>query len=311
MSSRSKSVRASLHLAAVLALLPAWPASAQKEEAQQAGEVEVVVEEEEEEEKSGPGSRFSGQIQFDFTNAYFFRGILNERSSLIVQPWAEIYLNLFASDDGFIRDVTAGFGVWNSIHDRKTLAENSPSNLYETDWYPVLSIGLPGGVSYTTTYYWYTSPNGAFDTVEELNLELAWDDSEYLGRFAMGPYMNWAIETNRTSLGNAEGVGLQLGVEPTLFELDNDDLPLAFTFPLEVGLSVEDYYEGDDGSDETFGYISYGVTATLPIAFVDASYGAWSVILSGKGMHFGDTLAEVNKHDDNYGVVTGSIGVEF
>ena len=307
MACTSKSVRASIYLAALLATLPAWRAGAQATAAGEEVEVEV---EEVEEEKSGPGSRISGTVQFDFTNAYYFRGILNERASFIWQPWAELYLNLYGSDDGIIRDFTVGFGVWNSVHDRKTLAEHSPSNLYETDWYPTISIGLPGGVTFDTTYYWYTSPNGAFDTVEELNFGLAWDDSEYLP-FALAPYMNWAFETERTSLGNDRGVGVQLGVEPTLFELDNDDWPLGFTAPVEIGLSVEDYYEGDDGSDETFGYISYGVAATLPIGIIDPSYGAWSIILKGQGFHFGDTLAEVNKHDDNYGVVTGSIALEF
>ncbi len=284
--------------AATLALATAGIASAQTEVA--------VVEEEEEE-----ASRWSGVMQFDFTNAYYFRGILNERSDFIFQPWAELYLNLYASDDGPIRDLTVGMGVWNSIHHDKTLAENSPSTFYETDWYPVISIGLPWDLSLTTTYYFYLSPNGAFDEVQELNFELAWDDSETLGRFALAPWMNIATETYNTSLGNDEGTGMQFGVEPLLYEFESDRLPLAFTFPLEIGISASDYYEGDDGSDETFGYINWGVTATLPLPFIDKSFGAWSAILSGKGFYFGDTLAEVNGGDDTYGVVMGSLGVEF
>jgi len=256
-------------------------------------------------------SRWSGAMQFDFTNAYFFRGILNERSDFIFQPWAELYLNLFASDDFPINDLTIGMGVWNSIHHDKTLAENSPSTFYETDWYPMISLGLPWDLSLTTTYYFYLSPNGAFDQVQELNFELAWDDSETLGRFAVAPWINFATETYNTSLGEDEGSGVQMGIEPTLFELDNDDFPLALTFPLEIGLSIVDYYEGDDGSDETFGYFNWGATATLPLAFIDKSFGAWSFILSGKGFYFGDTLAEVNGDDDLYGVVMGSLGVEF
>jgi hypothetical protein len=274
-------------------------------------EEEVDVEEEDEEEKSGLGSRISGHVQLDLTNAYFFNGILNERASAILQPSAELKLSLFSSDTGLIRDIQAGFGVWNSIHEENTLAEQSPRSLYETDWYPMLAIALPWGLTQTTTFYWYTSPNGAFSTVEELNFQLDWDDSEYLGRFALYPWINWAIETHRTSLGNEQGTGFQFGVEPTLFELDNDDFPLYFSAPVEVGLSVSDYYEGDDGNDETFGYISYGISATLPLDIIDQSYGKWSLVLSGKGMHFGNTLAEVNKDDDNYGVAMASIVLDF
>lgn len=305
MASHASTARAITWLAAALASTTAGLAVA--EEVVVTQKVVAVVAEDEEE----VGSRFYGSVQLDITNAYFFRGMLNERDDFIMQPWAELYLNLFASDDGPIRDVSIGFGVWNSIHDDDTLAENSPHNLYETDWYPVISIGLPFDLTFIATYYWYTSPNGAFDTVQELDLEVAWDDSEVLGRFSLEPWMNWAIETERTSLGNDEGVGLQMGVEPLLYEFDNEMFPLAFTAPLELGLSVVDYYEGDDGSDETFGYFSYGVTATLPLEFIDKSFGAWKYILSGKGFHFGNTLAEVDEDDDNYGVVMSSLAVEF
>jgi len=303
----SKTVRASICLASMLATLPAWHARAQ--------EVTVVEEEVEEEEEEGAGSRWSGMVQFDFTNAYYFRGMLNERADFIWQPWAELYLNLFGSDDGFIRDVTVGFGVWNSVHENKTLADRSPSALYETDWYPMVAIGLPGDVTFTTYYYWYTSPNGAFDTVQEVDFRFDWDDTEaskdipVLAPFA--PWINFAVETDRSSNGNDRGAGVQFGVEPTLFEVDSEDFPLALSAPLEIGLSLGDYYENDDGSDETFGYFSYGIAANLPLAFLDSSWGEFFVGVSAKGMHFGDSMAELNHNDSNYGVVMGSIGVEF
>ena len=70
--------------------------------------------------------------------------------------------------------------------------------------------------------------------------------------------------------------GVQMGIEPTLFELDNDDFPLALSAPQELGLSINDYYENDDDSDETFGYFTTGLTGTLPLPFIDASFGGWT-----------------------------------
>jgi hypothetical protein len=307
MTTRSSFVLSQVGLAALLlALAVSAPAAAQ---------TTVVVEETEVEEEED-ASRWSGAVQFDFTNAYYFRGYLNERADFIWQPWAELYLNLFSSDDAFIRDVTVGFGVWNSVHENKTFADRSPEALYETDWYPMVAIGLPGDVTFTTYYYWYTSPNGAFDTVQELDLRLDWDDTEFskdLPLAPFNPYINFAIETDRTSNVNnsSEGVGVQLGFEPLLFELDNDDFPLALTAPVELGLSVDDYYSTPGGQNKGFGYISYGVAASLPLAFLDSSWGDVSLGLSGKGMHFDHVLAQINHGDDNYGVMMGSIGVEF
>jgi len=306
MTTRSSFVRSQVGLAAFLLALGATaPAAAQTTTA--------VVEEEVEE---GDASRWSGAVQFDFTNAYYFRGYLNERADFIWQPWAELYLNLFSSDDGFIRDVTVGFGVWNSVHENKTFATHSPEALYETDWYPMVAVGLPGDVTFTTYYYWYTSPNGAFDTVQEVDFRFDWDDTEFtkdLPLAPFNPYINWAVETDRTSNVNngSPGAGLQMGFEPLLFELDNEDFPLAFTAPVELGLSVDDYYTSPGGQNKAFGYISYGVAANLPLAFLDASWGDVSVGVSGKGMHFDHVLANINHGDDNYGVVMGSLGVEF
>ncbi len=79
-------------------------------------------------------SRLSGIVQADFSNAYYFRGILQERHGLVAQPWGELYYNVFASEDSFIRDVTVGAGVWASFQTDETLAQNSPKSLYEVDW---------------------------------------------------------------------------------------------------------------------------------------------------------------------------------
>jgi hypothetical protein len=36
-------------------------------------------------------SNFSGIFQLDVTNAYYFRGLLQEREGVQIQPWTELY----------------------------------------------------------------------------------------------------------------------------------------------------------------------------------------------------------------------------
>jgi hypothetical protein len=170
---------------------------------------------------------------------------------------------------------------------------------------------LPAGVSLTTTYYFYTSPNDAFKTVQELNFKLAWDDSDTLGKFALSPYINFAIETDRTSFGPHKGEGVQLGVGPTLFELPCGDYPVTFTLPLEMGLAIDDYYEQADGDETTFGYFSWGVGASMPLAFMPKELGAWSIGLVGKGYVFSNRLQAFNDGDALAPQVIGSIGMEW
>jgi hypothetical protein len=289
---------------ASIVLAAAAPAAAEEEAA-----AEPVAEAAAEPE--GPFSRLSGSAQVDFTNAYYFRGILQERNGLVAQPWGELYYSLYASETGFIRDFSIGGGVWASFHTEETLAEHGPHSLYEVDWYPVLSVEFPNGVSLTTIYYFYTSPNGAFQRVDELNLKLAWDDSETFGRFALQPWINLAIETHRTSFGDDEGAGLQLGIAPTLYEFAHDSYPVTFTVPIEAGFAIDDYYEREDGSENHFGYLSFGLSASVPLAFMPESAGAWTFTLTGKGLYFSNTLAEVNLGRSLYPVFTASLGVEF
>jgi hypothetical protein len=257
-------------------------------------------------------SRFSGMIQSDFTNVYFFRGILQERDGFIAQPWGELYFSAYSSETGFLRDVTFGAGVWASFHTEETLAEHGPHSLYETDWYPLISLSFAHNISLTTTYFFYTSPNGAFQTAQELNFKLAWDDSETFGRWAVGPYVNFAVETHNTAFGPNEGSGVQMGIGPTLFTLfEGSDMPVTFTAPIELGLAIDDYYEEEDGDENTFGYLNFGLSASVPLAFIPEGAGAWSFTLTGKGWYLSNTLAEANRGRSLYPQFIASLGVEF
>jgi hypothetical protein len=302
--------RSSAPAATLLAVTVAMglSAPAHAEETGSEEEAEAAAEAEEEEEDASP---LSGMVQVDFTNAYFFRGMYNERASFIAQPWLELYLSLYSSDTGPIRDFTVGAGVWNSVHSEDTGADENPRSLYETDYYPLISIEFPYAVTLTTYYYWYTSPNGAFSTVEELNFRVDWDDSEVMERFPLAPWMNLAIETKRTSFGNNKGVGLQMGVEPTLREFEHDRYPVSLTAPVEMGLSIDNYYEDEKHGDDVFGYLSWGLAASVPLAFMPEGFGDWSASLSAKGFFFGDSLESANDGDPLYPVFTQSWTVEF
>jgi hypothetical protein len=254
-------------------------------------------------------SPFSGMVQLDVTNAYFFRGILQEREGVILQPWTELYFNLYSADDGFIRDITIGGGVWTSWHSERTNASQDPQWLYEADYYPLISMDFAGGVSLTTIYYFYTSPNDAFSTAQELNFKFAYDDSEALGDWSMAPWINFAIETEKTAFGPDQGIGMQLGVGPTLYAAEDESFTL--TLPIEAGFSLTDYYESGDGENHFFGYASAGLLASIPLGFIPEGAGAWSVNLGGKVMVFNEILSDANRNKSVYPVGTASLAVAF
>jgi hypothetical protein len=294
MSRKKTTAYASTLLGALLALGLSAPASAQDDD--------------------GFVDRISGIMQLDVTNAYFFRGILNEREGVQIQPWTELYFNLYSADDGFIRDVTMGGGLWLSFQSERTLATESPQWFYEADYYPLLILGFAGGVSLTTSYIWYDSPNGAFDTVQELNLRLAWDDSEVNEAFPLKPWVNLAIETHGSTLlpspgPEYEGQGVQFGIGPTLYATESGSFSLSA--PCEIGLAINNYYEAPGGGENTFGYGSVGLLASMPLSFVPESAGAWTFSLGGEYLFLSHTLEEINRGRSTYPVGTASLSVAF
>ena len=269
---------------------------------------------EQEEEASGPNAgRMSFSLYSDFTTAYFFRGILQERNGFIWEPSADLSINVYAGD-GTLASVDLGFNVWNSVHSNKTLADGSgPSNLYETDYTPSITLGWSNGFETSLSYPIFTSPNGAFSTVQQIDVGIAYDDSELLGPFALAPAVTFSFETDNTNFGTGKKGGFfELAGGPS-FDLPLDDegnYPITTSVPLALGLSLYNYY--DDGtSDDTFGFFSFGLTASVPLAFIPEDFGTWSAGAGINVLVLSTTLKDINMGDSPFPIGTASISMEY
>ena len=245
----------------------------------------------------------------DFSHAYYFRGIPQERSGAIAQPYIDMTFSLFEGDVA-LNSITFTIGQWNSLHTGPSGNGGDAENVaswYESDFYTGFGFGVDNwdfGVAYTA----YLSPNASFGTVKELALNMTVDDSALLGSLALSPHGLLAIELNGQADGGAgEGVYLELGVEPGL---SLNGTPVSVSFPVTLGMSLTDYYEKTPGNDALFGYVDLGLVASVPLP-VPASYGAWEV--SG-GIHLlslGDTLKAFNDGDEFQAVGTFGFNIAY
>src|SRR5688572_4132182 len=88
-----------------------------------------------------PNRYVKGSFGIDFTNQYFFRGILQENQGIIAQPWFALGYDLYEDDDGgVVRDVDLTFGLWNSLHDGPT--GSTGGIWYESDFYTDVAVGV-------------------------------------------------------------------------------------------------------------------------------------------------------------------------
>ncbi len=257
-----------------------------------AAQDEIIVD------QSEPNSgrlHFSGGV--DFTTQYFFRGILQEDSGLIVQPWIEGSFDLLTNEEIALSVVA---GSWNSFHDEATGASTGDhfvKEWYESDWYAGLALDR-GNWSFGVYYIAYASPNGAFSTVNEFDLTFAFDDSEHLGKWALSPSATIAIETGSDAAdGGMTGVYLELGIAPGFSPESGPLESVTFSFPVTVGLSLDDYYEDATGNDDTFGYFDIGAEASIDLP-VPSDVGVWSFTVGVHGLFLGDNLETINGGSD-------------
>jgi hypothetical protein len=171
---------------------------------------------------------------------------------------------------------------------------NDPEVLYETDWYGGLQLTLFDKLTSRVFYTAYTSPNDAFATVQEADFSFALDDSDLLGAFALAPSLFIGVETENTAFGPKSGTYIELGAGPGLDLVRHDTYPVNLSFPLKVGLSGKNYYERENGANESFGYFSGGLKLGVPLAFVPEDYGSWSATAGVNFLVLGRTTGAAN-----------------
>lgn len=213
---------------------------------------------------AAPGSRVSGSVSFDYWTHFVSYGYdvwdggndfgdnstfnpsasvniaLTDNANLFMGSWADVNDNAPPSIGGQLQEVDAWIGADYTI-DKFTLS---------------------------LTYQWWNY--GA--TVENiLDFGISFDDSEYLGDWAMSP----SLTIHRTSdpqNGTDEGWAYVLGFGPGFTFNADGDYPIDLSIPMTVAFGDDDFYY-----DSGFAFFSIGAQVSIPLAFIDESYGSWSL----------------------------------
>jgi hypothetical protein len=246
----------------------------------------------------------------DFLNQYMFRGIRQNSTGFVTWPAFDLGLAAYSGDGG-LKSVSINFGTWNSLNSGDTGADGPSGKLwYESDFYATVGFGFGGGSSFSTTYTAYTSPNSGFTTVKEIMFKYALDDSGYLGKAAVKPYLAIAqefdtdIATGQADGGASAGTYMEIGFAPGYAASR-----ASIAFPIKIGLSLSDYYENPlTGEDSKFGYFSIAGIVTVPLGGT-TSFGSWNIHGGVEYQALGDTTKFFNGDEGNQ--VIGSFGLGF
>ncbi len=272
---------------------------------------------------AGPNlGKVSFNLGFDVTTQYFYRGIFQEDGGLIIQPYADATFALY-SGDGFIKSVDWYLGIWNSVHSKET---GSDEAWYEADIFTGFSIGLPANFSLDVSYILLDTPSraaGAKEFAEEIDLSIAYDDSCWWegvnipGFSGLQPYFLVAFEVAGASdtFNNSSDTYFEFGIAPEFTLIQSERYPVTLAIPLTIGLG-DNYYEVDrtgngiSDDDDAFGYVDVGFDFSMPLSFMPAAYGSWTLTTGVHCLFLGDTTEFINDNDDNFEVI-GTIGLSM
>lgn len=250
-------------------------------------------------------SCITGDIGVTFVTEYISRGLVLENQGVIAQPYLDLYFKLYEGT-GFINKVSFNLGLWSSIqsHPQPDGSTSTTRNWYEFDYTAGIAVTFAKNFTLTTSYFEFDSPADSFDTARSINVNLAYDDTDLLGAFALHPHVTWLAELNAPGFAGLEGHGFyyEIGLAP-----GHTFGPVTFTVPLTVGLGSHGFYHSD-----AFGYFSAGLQASIPLSFIPECYGKWTFSGGYTYYYLGEQAADstATGHQSQH-VLQGAIGLTF
>src|SRR4029077_2705954 len=105
---------------------------------------------------------------------------------------------------------------------------------------------------------------------QEMNFAVSLFDAQWLGAFALNPSVLMAWEIQNTALGTKPGTYAEVDINPNWVVLPSDTYPVTLALPMQIGMSVSDYFSATDapGTDQGFGFYKGGATLSVPLAFM-------------------------------------------
>ena len=286
------------------------------------------------------GAKVNLLLNVEFSDSYVTpRGQVVRDDGLTIQPLLLAFLSLYEGD-GLISSFKFVGGMWNDFG-TKGVSEHAPfgsePKTHYTEIDPIfgVSIGIAKMFTLDVTYSAFVEQILDISTSHNLEVKLSFDDSPYLGPFALHPYVSFWDELDGkataaqvpflvfgkspfTGKGTPPGEGyyFEIGVCPGYTFKELCDLKIEA--PCRVLLPSKDFYGEWYDSASTVGLYEVGVKASIPLKFMPKGYGFWNIHAGYKYMDFVDeNLQGMNqfnapgKSTDHIHQVYGGISVFF
>jgi hypothetical protein len=269
-------------------------------------------------EPAAPPLKLNMLLQLDISDAYITpRGLNVENEGVVFQPLALVLANLYSSETTTISEVNLAVGGWSSIHTEESGAD--PGNWNEFDPIAGLSIKFADYYKFDTTYTAFISMVDSYPTSHHLELKLSFDDSKWMGKFALNPFVAyWQELYNKSTVvfdpaTSEESFYFTLGINPAI-KFD----AVKIEFPTFVNIVADDFYQQFDGTGGGSGAAVFftGIKASVPLKFIPREYGFWTWYagvkyyhLNNAGLEDGNTVLTTGSSSDDDNLIQFNTGI--
>jgi hypothetical protein len=275
-------------------------------------------------------SNISGDAGFEIVSTYYSRGILQGpqgKAGFDAEPYLDLYFKLYEDDKAFLSKVTVNLGLWSNIASDTAPGYGGPArhgiqNWTEFDWMPGVSFVLAKNFTLTVSYFEFDYPSTGSSPQRSINTNLAYDDTDLLGMWALHPHFTFLQELTGDNLSGQGHVGLglagaalgqyyEIGIAPSFTFLKSSKYPITLTLPVTAGFGSNGFY------GTGFGYASAGGNVSVPLAFIPSSFGSWTANAGGTYYYLGTNTARANGQysqsgvDHDAGVASVVLGLTF
>jgi hypothetical protein len=271
-----------------------------------------------------PPSRVDALYSVQFASEYVTpRGMIVRDQGLTIQPLFLGFINLYKGDS-FINSFTLIPGVWNDLGTATTPGNTGQSPTHWTEIDPIagVEVGFAKNFTLDVTYTEFVEQILNIGTSQHLDTKLSFNDSSYLGAFALHPYVEYWQELQGKStaadvpyivnpLGKANpgpGPGssyyFEAGVAPSY---TFKDIGLKVELPCRMLLPNKNFYGTYYAGNSTVGLYEVGLKGTIPMNFMPGGYGHWSFDAGVKYLGFMDkNLADMQQFNSPGKSVSGT-----
>lgn len=251
-------------------------------------------------------SRVHALINFEFSDKYLTpRGMIVQDEGIVFQPLVLGFANVYKGES-FINDVTVVGGVWNCFGSGRLPSSDSGGG-DRTSWYeidPIAGLSFTFAKNFTldVTYTAFSMQIFNIPFSQHLETKLSFNDSPFLGKFALHPYVSFWKELEGKATAAQVPFGIPRpqpgpGTTPGSSHYFEAGIAPSYTFesaglklelPVRVMLPDSEFYGEYYDDSSAIGLWEIGTKATIPLKFMPEGYGNWSFHAGFKYMKFED-----------------------